>query len=55
MDELVERLIEEETIEGDRFRERVEAWQLAHPDLAGQGLQEVPVHPAAAPLALAGP
>jgi cell division protease FtsH len=40
MDALVERLIEEETIEGDRFRQAVEAWQAAHPDLASQGLQD---------------
>jgi len=40
MDELVERLIEEETIDGDRFRAAVESWQLGHPDLAGMGLQD---------------
>ena len=53
MDDLVERLIEEETIEGERFREAVEAWQVAHPDLAGKGLQDTPSLPAAAPVALA--
>ena len=54
MDELVERLIDEETIEGDRFRQAVEDWQAAHPDLAGKGLQEGPSpRPAAAPVALA--
>ena len=52
MDELVERLIEEETIEGDRFREAVEAWQTDHPDLAGQGLHDTSEQPAV-PLALA--
>ena len=53
MDELVERLIEEETIEGDRFRQAVEAWQAAHPDVAGEGLQEKAVASAAAPVVLA--
>ena len=53
MDELVERLIEEETIEGDRFRQAVEAWQAAHPDLADEGLQVTAVSSAAAPVALA--
>ena len=53
MDDLVERLIEEETIEGERFREAVEAWQAAHPDLAGKGLQDTPSLPASAPVALA--
>ncbi len=53
LDELVERLIEEETIEGDRFREAVEAWQAAHPDLAGKGLQDPPSLPATPPVALA--
>jgi cell division protease FtsH len=52
MDELVERLIEEETIEGDRFREAVEAWQTDHPDLARQGLHDTSDQPAV-PLALA--
>jgi cell division protease FtsH len=46
MDELVERLIEEETIEGDHFRQAVEVWHAAHPDLAGEGLQETSVEPA---------
>jgi cell division protease FtsH len=45
MDELVERLIEEETIEGDRFREAVEAWQADHPDLARQGLRDMSDQP----------
>jgi len=40
MDELVERLIEEETIDGDRFRQAVETWQAANPDLAVQGLED---------------
>ncbi len=53
MDELVERLIEEETIEGDRFRQAVEAWQVAHPDVAGEGLQVTAVASAAAPVVLA--
>jgi len=34
MDALVEQLIEEETIEGERFRVAVEAWQQANPELA---------------------
>jgi len=42
MDELVERLIEEETIEGDRFREAVQAWQQAHPDVPEAGLDHAP-------------
>jgi hypothetical protein len=52
MDELVERLIEEETIEGDRFRGAVEAWQAEHPDLARQGLSDTADQPAV-PLVLA--
>ena len=34
MDELVDRLIIEETIDGDSFRQSVEAWETRHPDLA---------------------
>ena len=33
MDRLVERLINEETIDGDSFRQEVEAWQTQHPDV----------------------
>ncbi|MEB3200248.1 MAG: ATP-dependent zinc metalloprotease FtsH [Synechococcaceae cyanobacterium] len=33
MDELVEQLIAEETIDGASFRSRVEAWEAAHPEL----------------------
>jgi cell division protease FtsH len=33
MDALVERLIEEETIEGERFRSIVQAWEQANPDM----------------------
>ncbi|MFM7311771.1 MAG: ATP-dependent zinc metalloprotease FtsH [Cyanobium sp.] len=38
IDTLVGRLIEEETIEGEAFRDAVRSWQDAHPDLARQGL-----------------
>ena len=55
IDLLVERLIEEETIEGDRFRQEVECWQAAHPDLAAQGLQDSAGPQAQAPLALVAP
>jgi len=34
MDDLVDRLIAEETIDGDSFRQSVEAWETRHPDLA---------------------
>jgi len=34
MDQLVERLIAEETIEGESFRSSVERWEAAHPQLA---------------------
>jgi len=53
MDELVERLIDEETIEGDRFRQAVDAWQEAHPELAAKGLEETSIQRAAPPLLLA--
>ena len=33
MDRLVERLIQEETIDGDSFRQEVEAWQKQHPEV----------------------
>ena len=33
MDRLVERLIREETIDGDSFRQEVDAWQKQHPDV----------------------
>ena len=33
MDHLVERLIREETIDGESFRQDVEAWQAAHPEV----------------------
>jgi cell division protease FtsH len=40
LDALVQQLIEEETIEGDRFRSEVQAWQEAHPELlAASGLE----------------
>ena len=51
---VVERLIEEETIEGERFRAAVEAWQAAHPELASAGLRETAVQPAPAAAVLAG-
>ena len=35
MDDLVERLIAEETIQGERFRSLVGAWEQAHPELPG--------------------
>ena len=40
MDALVEQLIEEETIEGDRFRSIVEAWQQANPGTSGAGVAQ---------------
>jgi len=33
MDRIVERLISEETIDGDSFRQEVDAWQKQHPDV----------------------
>ncbi|MEB3325745.1 MAG: ATP-dependent zinc metalloprotease FtsH [Cyanobacteriota bacterium] len=33
MDRLVERLISEETIDGDRFRQEVDTWQEQHPEV----------------------
>ncbi|MEI8250354.1 MAG: ATP-dependent zinc metalloprotease FtsH [Synechococcus sp. ELA057] len=35
LDQLVEQLIEQETIEGDGFRAQVERWEQEHPELAG--------------------
>ncbi len=46
MDELVDRLIAEETIDGDSFRQSVAAWETSHPDLAMAG-EPVPPRPAA--------
>jgi len=46
MDELVDRLIAEETIDGDSFRQSVAAWETSHPDLAMSG-EPVPPRPAA--------
>jgi cell division protease FtsH len=37
MDDLVDRLIAEETIDGDSFRQSVAAWESRHPDLAVAG------------------
>ena len=37
IDDLVDRLIAEETIDGDSFRQSVEAWETRHPDLAVAG------------------
>ncbi len=47
MNLLVERLINEETIDGDSFRQEVETWQSLHP--------EVPPPPATLKLVVAGP
>ena len=46
MDELVDRLIAEETIDGDSFRQSVAAWETSHPDLA-MADQPLPPRPAA--------
>ena len=46
MDILVERLIVEETIDGDSFRQAVESWQSGHP--------EVPLPPGTSPLPVSG-
>ena len=53
MDELVELLIEEETIEGERFRQAVQTWQGIHPDLSAQGLNDTPSTRTGTPAALA--
>jgi len=37
MDDLVDRLIVEETIDGESFRQSVSAWEAAHAELAGAG------------------
>ncbi|MEB3165254.1 MAG: ATP-dependent zinc metalloprotease FtsH [Cyanobacteriota bacterium] len=42
MDRLVERLIAEETIDGDSFRASVQAWEEAHPGLAPARLPHQP-------------
>jgi cell division protease FtsH len=34
MDQLVDRLIAEETIDGESFRQSVAAWETSHPELA---------------------
>ncbi len=46
IDDLVDRLIAEETIDGDSFRQSVEAWETSHPDLAVAG-EPVQPRPAA--------
>jgi cell division protease FtsH len=47
MDDLVDRLIVEETIDGDSFRQSVEAWESNHPDLAVAGQPLAAVLPGA--------
>jgi cell division protease FtsH len=49
MDDLVDRLIAEETIDGDSFRQSVAAWESSHPDLAVAG-QTMPAAPLAVPV-----
>ena len=56
LDALVEQLIEAETIEGDRFRAEVEAWEKAHPELqpaSSPGARSAAPPAAAAPVLLA--
>jgi len=45
MDDLVDRLITEETIDGESFRQSVQAWETSHPDLAVAGKPLAPVPP----------
>jgi len=47
MDDLVDRLIVEETIDGDSFRQSVQAWETSHPDLAVAGQPLAAVLPGA--------
>ncbi len=50
IDALVERLIEQETIEGDDFRRQVEAWEAEHPGLPSAGRAEPAADPTKADL-----
>ena len=45
MDRLVERLIQEETIDGESFRKEVESWQQMHPEVPLPGRSEQGANP----------
>jgi cell division protease FtsH len=49
MDQLVDRLIAEETIDGESFRQSVAAWETSHPELAVAG-QTLPAARLAVPV-----